>query len=130
MNFKKRMATIIIGMCCITSLVSCGNEEEYTYNEVSCKVVEKEYHASWIQPINAGRVHTYITHPAKYYVYVEYSDLGLTYKFNNKELYDEVHANDEVTMYLRITPQYSDSVNVALVPYNTDNNTEKDTEDE
>ena len=130
MNFKKRMATIIIGLCCITSLVSCGNEEEYTYNEVSCPVIHKEYHPSWIQPINSGKVHTYFRHPAKYYVYVEYADLGLTYKFNNKELYNAVNNNDEVTMYLRITPQSNNSVNVSLVPYNTDNNTEEDTEDE
>lgn len=116
MNTKNKLISMIVGLCCIVSAVGCNESPECTYNEVSCKVVEKEYHASWIQPINSGRFHTYITHPAKYYVYVEYTELGLTYQFNNEELYNEVRRGEEIIMYLKNTPQSDNTVNVALIP--------------
>lgn len=112
MKYKKLIFAIIIS----SAMLLTGCKDKSIYKEVSCKVIDKEYHAAYTTMTNNGKTITRHHHPAKYYVKVEYADLNLTYTQNNKELYNEVTVGEEVEMCLKITPKSDSSANVKLTP--------------
>ena len=69
----KKLSSILIAMCLTLLLASCAELISIEYRDVDVKVVDTYQRGMWLQPIRAGKVTTFITHPAVYQVTVEYN---------------------------------------------------------
>ena len=74
---KKILSIMLIG-CLVFSLVGCANLVNTEYQDVEVIIVDIEHSAMWLQPVRAGKVTTFITHPAKHEVIVEYNNVKYT----------------------------------------------------
>lgn len=99
---KKSAIFLSILLLCIL-LTGCKTVVNVEDKPVAVTITDAYYKASWIQPVRAGKVTTFITHPAQYNIVVEYEDI--TYIFDNQELYDKYKAKigEQAPAILRIT---------------------------
>lgn len=81
----KRMSFMMI-ICLIISLTSCAKLVNTEYENVEVNVVDIHHSAMWLQPIRAGKVTTFVTHPAEYDVTVEYN--GVNYTIDDEDTYN------------------------------------------
>lgn len=76
---------VVIMIClCFVGCAKCIGTET---SKEQVEIVDTYHKGAWIQPINAGKVSTFIHHPAVYQVIVFYNDVE--YKVNGKETYDK-----------------------------------------
>lgn len=85
MKFKNRMLILLLLVLLIFSLVGCAKCISTEYESVEVVIVDKYHRAMWIQPIRAGNVTTFITHPAVWRITVEYN--GVKYYVNGNDTY-------------------------------------------
>ena len=81
----KKLNLIII-ICLVVSLVGCAKLIGTEYENVEVNVVDIHHSAMWLQTIRAGKVTTFITHPAEYDVIVEYN--GVSYTIDDEDTYN------------------------------------------
>lgn len=74
----KKILSIVIIICLALSLAGCANLVNTEYENVEVCVVDICHRAMWLQPVRAGKVTTFITHPAEYEVTVEYNNVNYT----------------------------------------------------
>jgi hypothetical protein len=82
----KKLYLIII-VCLVISLVGCAKLVSTEYKNVEVCVVDTHYSGAWVQPIRAGKVTTYVTHPAEYEVTIEYN--GTHYIIDDENTYNK-----------------------------------------
>ena len=83
----KKIISILATVCLMFSLVGCAKVINTEYQEVEVKVVDSYHRAMWIQPVRAGKVTTYVTHPAVYKITVEYN--GVEYSVSGSDTYNK-----------------------------------------
>ena len=71
----------------IFSLVGCAKCINTEYKNVEVIVVDKYHRGMWIQPVRAGKVTTFITHPAVWHITVEYN--GIEYTVSGSDTYNK-----------------------------------------
>ena len=81
----KKLHLIII-VCLVISLAGCAKLVSTEYENVEVCVVDICHSDMWLQPIKAGKVTTFITHPAEYKVTVEYN--GVNYIVDDENTYN------------------------------------------
>ena len=81
----KKLHLIII-VCLVISLVGCAKLVSTEYENIEVNIVDTHYNGAWVQPISAGKVTTYVTHPAEYEVTVEYN--GVSYTIDDENTYN------------------------------------------
>lgn len=84
-------------MLSVIGLTGCA-EIEYNREQVTGTVVYKDYDSSWMQPVSAGKVTTFIHHPASYDITVNYEGVETT--FDDKALFDSVEIGDTLIVNL------------------------------
>ena len=86
-----KLITIIFALLLLItlvfSLVGCAKCICTEYENVEVTIVDKYYRAMWIQPVRTGKVTTFITHPARYEITVEYNDIE--YTISGSDTYDK-----------------------------------------
>lgn len=85
MKLKNRIFSILLLMVLIFSLVGCAKCISTEYENVEVTVVDKYHRGMWMQPIRAGKVTTFVTHPAVWRITVEYN--GVEYTVSGSDTY-------------------------------------------
>jgi hypothetical protein len=83
----KKIISIMMIICLVVSLAGCAELVSTEYENIEVNVVDTHHRGAWVQPIRVGKVTTYITHPAKYEVTVEYN--GKNYTVDDKYAYNK-----------------------------------------
>lgn len=78
MKLTNRIFTLLLSVVLIFSLVGCAKLVSTEYENVEVTIVDEYHRAMWLQPVIAGKVTTYITHPAVWEIIVEYNDVEYT----------------------------------------------------
>jgi hypothetical protein len=111
----KKILSIMMIICLVSLLVGCAKLVSTEYENVEVNVVDIHHSAMWLQPIRAGKVTTFVTHPAEYEVIVEYN--GVSYTIDDEDTYNrykdkigqttvgtlEIHTYDDGTVKHDIT---------------------------
>ena len=73
----KKISLVMI-ICLSILLTGCAELISTEYESVEVNVVDTHHSGMWLQPVKAGKVTTFITHPATYKVTVEYNNVKYT----------------------------------------------------
>ena len=87
-------------------IVGCATLIKTETVDVEAVVVDSWYQIGYSVPVRVGNTTTYVRHPAKYIVVVEYEDLDLT--INNEELYQQYKNRIGDTITCTMVIQYYD----------------------
>lgn len=71
---KKVLVFLLITIIAAFGLSGCAKCIGTEYENVEVTIVDEYYHGKWMQPV----VTTFITHPAKYQITVEYNSVEYT----------------------------------------------------
>lgn len=82
----KRYLTIIL-LSLTLLLTGCAELVSTETREVDVIVIDSYHRNMWLQPIHAGKVTTWITHPAIYRITVLYNDIQ--YNIEGSDIYDQ-----------------------------------------
>jgi hypothetical protein len=82
----KKILSIMMIICLVSSLVGCAKLVNTEYENVEVCVVDICHRGMWLQPVRAGKVTTFITHPDEYEVTVEYN--GVSYTIDDEDTYN------------------------------------------
>lgn len=99
-----RVAIIIAALLvAVSSFAACAKVISTKEEIVQVKIVDEYYRAQWMQPIRAGKVTTFVIHPARYVITVEYN--GVNYDINDREAYNlyKTSIGEYVEGFLTIT---------------------------
>lgn len=83
----KKILSIMMIICLMISLTSCAKCIDTKYENVEVNIIDEHYRGVWLQPIVSGKVTTFITHPARYEVIVEYN--GIEYMIDDSNTYNK-----------------------------------------
>lgn len=99
---RKSILFPLVLLLCIM-LTGCKTAVNVEDKPVTVTITDTYHRSAWMQPIHAGKVTTFITHPAQYNVVVEYENE--TYTLDNQELYDQYKdkIGEQAPAILRIT---------------------------
>ena len=75
------LASMMLTMLGCAELVSCETET------IEVTIVDSYHRSAWLQPVRAGKVTTFITHPATYSITFEYEDR--TYSISGQDVYEK-----------------------------------------
>ncbi len=103
---KKIISFIIISMILLT-LVGCARVTNTETTVVDGTVIDTVHKNAWSQPIKTGKVTTFIRHPEKNYVYIQYNDI--TISVNDSELYDYYKDHIGETIECNLITDYYDN---------------------
>ena len=83
---------IIVALCLsilliIFAFTGCAKVINVQQEIVEVQIVDSNRRSAWMQPVRAGKVTTFIHHPARYEIIVEYN--GTKHTFNNQAIYDK-----------------------------------------
>lgn len=81
-----RLLVVWLILQLILILTSCASLVNTEYENVEVKIVDEYHRAMWMQPIRTGNVTTFITHPARYEIIVEYK--SVEYTIDDNDTYD------------------------------------------
>lgn len=74
----KKILSIVLIICLVSSLVGCAKLINTEYQNVEVNIIDTYYRGARLQPIRSGKVTTFITHPARYEIIVEYKNVKYT----------------------------------------------------
>lgn len=113
LNGKILVLLLLAVLAC--NLVGCAKCINTEYKNVEVTIVDEHHRAMWMQPVPAGKVTTYITHPAVWEITVEYD--GAEYTLNDHSTYDkyENKIGQTVTGKLEIRTYDNGSVGYDIV---------------
>ena len=86
-TMKKKIIAILLCVVLVFSLVGCAECISTEYENVEVTIVDKYHRGVWLQPIRAGKVTSFITHPAVWRITVEYN--GAEYTVSGSETYNK-----------------------------------------
>lgn len=86
MKLKIRIFTILLLPVLLFGLVGCAECISTEYKDVEVTIVDEYHCGMWLQPVPAGKVITFITHPEVWRITVEYNDIE--YTISGKYTYD------------------------------------------
>ena len=87
MKFKNKILVLLLLTTLIFGLTGCATCINAEYKNVEVTVVDKYHRAMYMTPIRAGKVTTFISHPAVWRITVEYN--GTAYTISGKDTYSK-----------------------------------------
>ena len=108
---KKKFYSLVLLIVSLLTLCGCTKVVSSSSENVNATIVSTHHKGMWLQPVLAGKVTTFINHPEKNEVTVQYNDIVMT--FNDKEFYNKCVGHD------------GEKVECILVTVKYDNDTEK-----
>ena len=103
---KKIISFIIIGIILLT-LVGCAKVTNTDTTVVEGTVIRTQHISARIVPMKAGKVTTFVRHPEKNYVHIQYNDI--TISVNDSELYDYYKDHIGETIECNLITDYYDN---------------------
>lgn len=85
MKLRNRIIALLLLVAMIFNIVGCAKCVSVEYESVEVTIVDKYHRAMYMTPIRAGKVTTFITHPAVWRITVEYE--GVEYAVSGSETY-------------------------------------------
>ncbi len=83
----KKIVGILLILSIIFITVGCAECISTEYETVEVKVTDAHHKGVWMQPMKVGKTTTYINHPAKYKITVEYD--GKEYVIDDRDTYNK-----------------------------------------
>lgn len=80
------LIVLLVLLPVFTIMAGCAELISTEYETVQVKIVDKYHRGSYLTPMRAGKVTTYITHPAVWRITVEYE--GVEYSISGHDTYD------------------------------------------
>ena len=103
----KKINSIILILLIVTLMFSgCAELVRSETMTVDAVVTDTYHRNAWMQPIRAGKVTTFVRHPAKNCVVVEYEEVTLT--INDKDVYDQYKNNIGAIVQCELVMDYYD----------------------
>lgn len=85
MKLRNRIIALMLLVAMVFSIVGCAKCVSVEYESVEVTVVDEYHRGLVLTPIMAGKVTTFVTHPAVYRITVEYD--GAEYTVNGIDTY-------------------------------------------
>lgn len=106
LSMKKMIRTLMVFVMVLVlafTVIGCAKVTETKDEDVIVTVIDEYYRGRRVQPVRAGKVTTYVTHPAQYKIYVTYD--GVEYCLDDAKIYNEYSnkIGTEATAILRTT---------------------------
>lgn len=86
-KIKMKKALIFILITVLVTATGCAKVINTKYKEGDIKIINIYHRAAYVTPVHAGKVTTFITHPAIYRTYVEYE--GVKYTLSGSNIYNK-----------------------------------------
>lgn len=102
----KKRTSIIILLIIALMLSGCAQLIRSEAMTVDAVVVDTYYHSAWMQPIIVGKTTTFMYHPAKNCVVVEYE--GTTLTINNRDVYTKYQNQIGAVIQCKLLTDYYD----------------------
>ena len=117
---RKFITLLLLVSILITCLPGCAKVVKTETTVVEATVIDTHYRGMWLQPVICGKVTTFITHPAKHNVKLQYKDYETT--VNNKDLYDQYKDNIGAIVECNlVTTYYDDGTSETKLEWENDN---------
>ncbi len=87
MKLKNRIIILLLLMVLIFNFSGCAKYIGTKYENVEVTITDEYHRVMWIQPIRAGKVTTFITHPTIWQITVEYN--GVEYTVSGSDTYNK-----------------------------------------
>lgn len=103
----KKINSIILILLLVTLMFSgCAELVRSETTTVEAVVTDTYHRNAWMQPIRAGKVTTFVRHPAKNCVVVEYEEVTLT--INDIDMYEQYKDKIGTTIQCELIVDYYD----------------------
>lgn len=79
------LAVLVLGLAVVINATGCSKVVDTKQEEVLVKVVDEYSRGSYMLPMQAGKVTTWVTYPATHRITVEYD--GVEFTINGEETY-------------------------------------------
>lgn len=104
---RLRFTALLILIAVVISLTGCAKVIDTQTEVVEATIVDTYYKGAWVQMIISGKTIIPISHPAEYWVNLQYGEI--TTSFNSYDLYSICHGKDGDTIQCSlITETYDD----------------------
>ena len=104
----KRIILLVLAGIFLLTLVGCAKVINTETITVDATVIETSHRGAWIQPVVAGKVTTFITHPEQNIVKIQYEDIVIS--VNDKELYNYYKDRNGETIECNLITKYFDNI--------------------
>lgn len=93
---------LLIVLPCIIMLAGCAKIVSTEYETVEVEIVDSYHRAMYMTPVRAGKVTTFVTHPAVWHIYVVCD--GIEYTISGSDIYNvyKDRIGETVTATLQI----------------------------
>ena len=106
MTKRKFITFILVAIMSIFCLSGCKKAVHAETTVVKATVVDTYHKSAWMQSVYNGKGFTYIRHPAKYNVTLQYEDYEVT--VNNQKLYNQYKDNIGAIVECNLVTTYYD----------------------
>ena len=103
----KKILCILLSVVLMFSLVGCAEIIDTKTEVVEATITDVDRDPMWIQPIKAGKVTTFITHPADYDICLKYNDIEEWLDVSSEE-YDMYEDLVGTTIKVNLVTDYYD----------------------
>ena len=104
---RLRFTALLILVAVVVSLTGCAKLIDTKEEVVEATIVDAYYKGAWVQMIMSGKTMIPISHPAEYWVKLQYGEI--TTSFNSYDLYSICHGKNGATLQCTlITESYDD----------------------
>lgn len=87
MQLKDRILILLLLLFLIFNFIGCAKCISTEYESVEVTIMDKYHRGSYMTPVRAGKVTTFVTHPAVWRIIVDYN--GVNYSISGRETYDK-----------------------------------------
>ena len=103
----RRIIGLILLIAVAVSLIGCAKVVDTQTETVEATIINVYYKGAWMQMIPSGKTMIPISHPAEYWVNLQYGEI--TASFNNYDLYTACKGKEGATIQCSlITETYDD----------------------
>ena len=104
---RLRLAALLILIAVAVSLIGCAEVVDTQTETVEATITSVYYKGAWMQMIPSGKTMIPISHPAEYWVSLQYGEI--TASFNSYDLYTACKGKEGATIQCSlITETYDD----------------------
>ena len=103
---QKIITLTLVLFIIILTFAGCAKLIRSDETIVDATIVDTYHKNAWIQPMRVGKVTTFINHPAKHCVVVEYDGIKLT--INDREIYQQYKDQIGQTIKCKLITDYYD----------------------
>ena len=104
---RLRFTALLILIAVAVSLIGCAKVVDTQTETVEATITSVYYKGAWMQMIHSGKTMIPISHPAEYWVSLQYGEI--TTSFNNYDLYTACKGREGTTIQCSLITETYDN---------------------